>query len=348
MLFDYVETDLNVQLLFGLALGVFFGVAAQVSRFCLRRGVAGDDGADRPALAVWLLALGTAMGAVQLATATGFAELGEHRFLSSDLPVMAIVLGGLTFGAGMVLTRGCISRLTVLSATGNLRAATVLILFALVAHAMMKGVLTPLRTGLSGFRVELPFGSFAALPGASVLIPLVVLGAALWLGHRSRARVLHLGLGAFIGLLIALGWVGTSTLLMDEFDPAPVQSLAFTLPWTDGLFWGIASTAVPAGFGVGLVGGVLLGAFLSAALRGELALVSFSDPRETLRYVTGGALMAAGGTLAGGCSVGAGLSGFSTLGVLALLTLVSIILGAVAMRHMMSGNDAGRKLRSFA
>ena len=43
----------------------------------------------------------------------------------------------------MVLTRGCVGRLTVLGATGNLRAVTALLIFAVVAHATLKGVLSP-------------------------------------------------------------------------------------------------------------------------------------------------------------------------------------------------------------
>jgi len=139
---------------------------------------------------------------------------------------------------------------------------------------------------------------------------------------------------------VAAGWVGTSTLLMDEFDPTPVQSLAFTLPWTESLFWTIASTAVPAGFGTGLIGGVLVGAFLSALARSEIALVSFTEPRETLRYGVGGVLMGAGGVLAGGCTIGAGLSGVSMLSVAAILALLSIVAGAVLTRQVLRGGRA--------
>ena len=112
-----------------------------------------------------------------------------------------------------------------------------------------------------------------------------------------------------------------------------MQSLAFTLPFAESLFWILASTAVPAGFGVGLIGGVLVGAFLSAATRSELSLVSFADSRETLRYGAGGVLMGVGGVLAGGCTIGAGLSGVSTLSVAAILALLSIVAGAVIARQ---------------
>ena len=340
MLLEYVNSDLNIQVLFGLLLGLLFGMAAQVSRFCLRRAVAGEDGADLSALSVWLLAFAVAIGGSQIGIATGWIELGDHRFLESDIAVSAIIFGGLIFGAGMVLTRGCITRLTVLSATGNLRAATVLVVVAVVAHAMMKGVLAPVRLGLSSVTTTLPFGSLAELPALTFVFPTVLLVVAIMIARKSKASVVQLAFGAVIGLVIVAGWVGTSTLLMDEFDPTPVQSISFTQPWADSLFWVIASTAIPAGFGVGLIGGVLVGAFFSAAVRSELRLVSFSDGAETLRYLAGGALMGAGGVLAGGCTIGAGLTGGSTLSLSALLALGSIIAGAMMTRRLMQMRGA--------
>ncbi|MDD9978859.1 MAG: YeeE/YedE thiosulfate transporter family protein [Boseongicola sp.] len=71
----------------------------------------------------------------------------------------------------------------------------------------------------------------------------------------------------------------------------------------------------------------MAGSFLSAASRGELKLQSFTSPGETVRYVSGGLLMGLGGVLAGGCTVGAGLSGAASGSIAALLALASIILG---------------------
>jgi uncharacterized membrane protein YedE/YeeE len=64
-------------------------------------------------------------------------------------------------------------------------------------------------------------------------------------------------------------------------------------------------------------------------IRGEARLESFETPSQTLRYVLGGALMGVGGVLAGGCTVGAGLSGVSALSIAAGLSLLSIVLGAI-------------------
>lgn len=330
MLLDSLNWGLEpraLHLIAGLLLGLLFGAAAQASRFCLRRAVAGEADERASAGAVWATALAAAILAFAGAQAFGLVALDDHRLLSSSLPLAAVVGGGLAFGAGMVLTRGCVSRLTVLSATGNLRAVFVLLAFAVTAHATLKGVLAPLRTTLGSLTLDLPAGSFAEIPFGFPALAALGLVLAAFLIVRARPSALSLALGALIGLVAVAGWAATSTLLFDDFDPQPVQTAAFTLPWSDSLFWVIASSAIPAGFGVGFIGGVLTGSFLSAAARRELRFQSFTGPRETLRYLAGGALMGVGGVLAGGCTVGAGLSGTATGSIAALLALISIVAG---------------------
>ena len=340
MLLESLDLGMEVRalhVLIGLVLGAVFGIAAQISKFCLRRAVAGENGERGSAGAVWVTGLAVAIIGFLIAQATGFVALEDHRFTSSTLPVAAVILGGLAFGVGMVLTRGCVSRLTVLSASGNLRAVFVLLTFAVVTHATIKGVLAPLRTALGSVTLEMPVGTLADLPfGLSALAALSVV-AALFLIRQSKPRLSHVALGGLVGLVAVAGWVATSTLFFDEFDPLPVQTAAFTLPFSESLFWVIASTAIPATFGVGFIGGVLGGSFLSAAARGELKLQSFTSPGETLRYLSGGALMGVGGALAGGCTVGAGLSGTATGSLAAILTLLSIVAGASLAARLARG-----------
>lgn len=325
--YDWGLDARTLQVIFGLALGALFGIAAQISRFCLRRAVAGEHEERGTAGAVWFTAFATAIIGFFVASAFGYVDLSEHRYLAQDLPIFAIVLGGLAFGIGMVLTRGCVSRLTVLSAAGNMRAVTVLIIFAIVAHATLKGLLAPVRLALGSVNLALPFGTLSDIPLGAPLAAALALIFAAYLLRRFRPSLRDTLAGVVIGLTPVLGWATTSVLLFDEFDPLAVQSVAFTLPWSDTLFWTIASTAIPAGFGTGLIGGVLIGSFFSAALRGQLKLQGFETPHQFLRYSAGAALMGVGGVLAGGCTVGAGLSGASTLSIAALITLVSIIAG---------------------
>ncbi|MEM1363840.1 MAG: YeeE/YedE family protein [Pseudomonadota bacterium] len=330
MLLEQLDTNLDprvLHVLAGLFLGLVFGAAAQASRFCLRRAVAGDPDERGSAAIVWLTALFVAVVGFALVSSAGFIDLSGHRLLSADVPVAAIVFGGLFFGVGMVLTRGCASRLTVLSATGNLRAVFVLMVLAITAHAAMKGVLAPVRVAAGSVTVSMPTGSIFTSPvGVAIVLSLIV-ALIVFLSWRARPRAFELALGAVIGCVAVGGWALTSTLLFDEFEPLPVQTASFILPWSETLFWTIASTAVPAGLGVGFIAGVLIGSFASAAARGELQFQSFETPKQTLHYLLGGVLMGAGGVLAGGCTIGAGLSGVATGSIAALLALGSIIIG---------------------
>jgi uncharacterized membrane protein YedE/YeeE len=311
-----------------LVLGAAFGLLAERTKFCFRRGLVGDD--RRQAMGVWLTALAVAVLGTQAGVLSGLITFDKHRFMAGDLPVLAIFLGGLMFGAGMVLTRGCASRLTVLSATGNLRAVFVLMVFAITAHATLKGVLAPVRTTLGA--VTVPLGdtlSLASLPGGAVLWSLVIALAALAFAARSGNRATTLIMAALLGALVPAGWIGTGFVLYDDFDPVALQSLSFTAPFADTLFWSIASTSIPANFGVGLIGGVLAGALVSSLLFGSFQWQSFHAPAETGRYAGGAVLMGVGGVLAGGCTVGAGLAGVPTLSIAALLAILSIAGGAL-------------------
>ena len=291
----------------GLLIGLAFGALAEASRFCLRRAVAGAAPERGRAAAVWLTALATAILGTTALQAGGLVSLGDHRFLSPDIPVLAILAGGLMFGSGMVLARGCAARLTVLAATGNLRAGFVVLLLAVTAHATMKG------------------------------IPLA-LAASVWTLRPALTETLQ---GAAIGALVPAAWAVTGWLLADDFDPIALESLSFTAPAAETLFWTLAATALEPGFGVGLLLGTLLGAALSARAAGRAQWVSFTTPRETGRYAAGALLMGAGGVLAGGCTIGAGLSGVSTLSTAAVLALAAIIAGGRAADPLINAPRGG-------
>ncbi len=324
-------TPLTASVLLGLVLGCAYGALAQRSAFCLRRSLVGQWRDCLPTLGTWVMALACAIAGTRLAVAFDLISFEAHRFLSPDLPIASVLLGGALFGAGMVLAGGCVSRLTVLAGAGNLRALLVLIVFAITAHAVMKGALAPIREALGN--ATLPGGEAVALsawPGGEVW-PLVIAGAAFVFALLSRAQVSHLVMAGAIGLLVPLGWIGTGFLLLDDFDPIPVQSMGFTGPMADTLFWTVAATSIPAGFGTGLAAGVLLGSLAAALAAGEFQWRSLEGPRQTGRYLAGAVMMGAGGVLAGGCTVGAGLSGVSTASLAALLALAAMVVSARAV-----------------
>lgn len=334
---SFEDADLNALLpIAGLLLGILFGAVAQASRFCLRSAVVQSSHARlSPMAGAYALALLAALGGAQALSFAGMIDFSETRFVSDTLPLGALVLGGLMFGGGMVLTRGCASRLTVLTAQGNLRALTVLTVFAITAYASLRGLLAAPRiafTDATSFDIVadqsvLPYTAAAALVALLALI--------VW---RSGVGLRLALAGLTVGLVIIGGWFATGVLLMDAFDPRPAESLAFTSGASDALFYTMASTALEPGFGSAMVGGVLVGAFVSALFRRELQLESFEGPEQTVRYLGGAVLMGVGGVLAGGCTIGAGLTGLSTLSVAPLIALVAII-GGSAVTHAVLGRD---------
>ena len=60
----------------------------------------------------------------------GLIDTQSVRMLNARGSLSGAILGGLMFGAGMVLARGCSSRLLVLAANGNLRSLLSGLVFA--------------------------------------------------------------------------------------------------------------------------------------------------------------------------------------------------------------------------
>ena len=76
--------------------------------------------------------------------------------------------------------------------------------------------------------------------------------------------------------------------------------------------------------------GVFAGSLVTALATGRFHLEGFQSPRHMLRSGGGAALMGAGGVMAFGCSVGQGLTGFSTLALASLIAFAGILLGTAA------------------
>ena len=105
------------------------------------------------------------------------------------------------------------------------------------------------------------------------------------------------------------GWLVTYTLSQHAFEPTTVKSVSFTGPSADTLMGLINSPSVPLGFDIGLVPGVFAGSLLAALIGREWKLQGFHDGLSMGRYAAGAFLMGFGGMLAGGCAVGAGVTG---------------------------------------
>lgn len=132
----------TVIALAGLLIGALFGAFAQRSRFCLRSAVIEFWNRDGTAkLAVWLFAFSAAIIATQLFITLGWLDVAQARQLSAKGSLSGAIAGGILFGIGMILARGCSSRMLVLAANGNLRALLTGLIFAVTAQASLNGLL---------------------------------------------------------------------------------------------------------------------------------------------------------------------------------------------------------------
>ncbi|MEM1428824.1 MAG: YeeE/YedE family protein [Pseudomonadota bacterium] len=333
----------TLLVLAGGLIGLCFGAAAYASRFCLRAAtVEVADGAAGARLSIWLVAFFGALLSVQLASAAGVLEVGSARQLAATGSLSGAIVGGLMFGAGMVLARGCASRLLVLSASGNLRAIVTGLVLTLTAQASLRGVLAPAREAIAGLWT-VPGGATRSLGvtlglgnGVVVLGAFICLAGALAFGLRHWVRLWELAAALVVGLCVYAGWQATYAISNASFEIVAVESLTFTGPSTDTLMAFINARALPAGFGMGLVIGVFLGAMAAAMIRGEARIQRFEPDTPMERYLVGGVLMGFGSMLAGGCAVGAGLSGGAILATTAWLAVFSMWVGAVLTHRAMS------------
>lgn len=319
----------------GLILGMLLGIVLQRSSFCARAALADAfEGKDKARLRAFMLAMAVTLLGTQLLAGFGLVDLAGTPYLRTGVPLLGLVLGGLVFGAGMMLAGGCPGRLIVRAAEGQGAALLTWLVFVLAIMASLEGVLAPVREKLSGATVQLPAASLPALLGGMpvwgvMLVLLVPLAAFLlraprqspWWGWQQPLA------GALVGLLVAASWY-VSIAGADEFETPLASSLAFVAPAQDLLrFLAMERLGFSLKFGSASVLGVFLGAFVSALAARRFGW-TVPNGAQMLRNLAGGVLMALGGILAMGCTIGQGLAGVATLSVSSLIAVASMVVGA--------------------
>lgn len=321
--------------LFGLITGIVFGVAAQRSRFCLRAATV--EFARRmmdSSVAIWLLTFSTALVWVQGASLLGLLRPEDARMMAVTGTWSGAIIGGLMFGVGMVLARGCSGRLLVLAATGNLRSVVSGLIFAVVAQMSLHGWLAPTRDKLArlwmtdgGVNVNL-LNALGVPDWSGFALGILIAVLAIYIARKSGMGYQRLVFGSGVGFAVALGWVLTYQLSLAAFEPVTVNSVTFSGPSANTLMFFLIPDPVLE-FDVGLVPGVVIGAFAASWLAGEFKFQGFDSEANMRRSMFGAVLMGFGAMLAGGCAIGAGVTGTSILVGTAWLALLCMWIGAV-------------------
>ena len=130
----------GVLALGAVVIGTISGLMAQRSCFGLRSAVIefarNQTGGQ---LAVRLFAFATAVGVTQALAWWGWFDAGNARQIVARGSLSGAAVGGGLSGAGMILARGCSSRLPALAAQGNLRSLLSGRIVAVTAQSALTG-----------------------------------------------------------------------------------------------------------------------------------------------------------------------------------------------------------------
>ena len=343
----------------GFAGGLALGVTARWVQFCTLGAIADAFlSANHRRLRAWVLAMATAILLSQGMHMAGLVDLGQSIYLVPDFGWLGAIIGGLCFGFGMALAGTCGYGTMVRLGGGDLRSLVDFMVLGLVAYMTLRGLtglgrenlIEPTNLDLSAAGGQGLVEVAAWLSGfdAARLRPLLAAAiVAAMLGYcfkdadfrRSRQDIFG---GITIGLLVSFGWVATGVIGADDFEPVRVESFTFVAPLGESLVYLLTFTGSVIDFGIGSVGGVIVGAFLASRAKGDFRLEAFDDHKEMLRHLGGAALMGFGGVTALGCTIGQGVTGISTLSLGAPLALGSIFLGAyLGLKYLVEGSFLG-------
>jgi uncharacterized membrane protein YedE/YeeE len=339
------------------ALSFVFGAIAQRTHFCTMGAVADIVAYGSWArMRMWLLSIGTAMLGFNLMVALGWLDAADSIYAAPRLTWLSAVVGGLMFGAGMVLASGCGSKALVRAGGGSLKAFVVLLVLGVTAFATLRGITAVLRVNTVD-QVALALSAGQDLPslvaaatgaarGTLALAVGLLIGGGLvaWSIARPEGRSADVLLGGFgIGLVIVGVWWASGRLGYVPEDPNTLEevfvatnsrrmeALSFVSPVAYALDWLLFFSDKSKLLTIGIVStaGVLLGSAAWALVSRSFRWEGFSSVEDTASHMAGAALMGVGGVTALGCTIGQGVSGLSTLALGSFVAFGAIVAGAV-------------------
>ena len=338
-------------------LAFIFGAVGNKTNFCTMGAVSdavnmGDWGRMR----MWLLAIAVAiLGANALALA-GVIDLAKSIYTGPNFTWLSYSIGGFLFGVGMTLGSGCGAKTLIRIGGGNLKSLVVFVFLGIAAYMTLRGLFGTVRvnwlepvsvTLTTGQDLPSLIGKLFGMDRKAMLAPVSAAVAGLLLvfvfkDTEFRANPDGLLGGVVVGLVVAGGWYVSGKVGYVAEDPNTLQeafvatntgrmeSLSFVSPQAYTLellmFWTDKSKIVT--FGIASVLGVIAGSAAYAIASRSFRWEGFRDAEDTARHMIGGTLMGFGGITALGCTIGQGITGFSTLALGSMLAFLSIVAGS--------------------
>jgi uncharacterized membrane protein YedE/YeeE len=341
------------------ALAFVFGAIGNKTNFCTM-GAVSDwvNMGDLNRMRMWLLAIAVAVIGSSALHLAGIVDLSKSIYQAPNFTWLSYIVGGFLFGVGMTLGSGCGSKTLIRIGGGNLKSVVVFVFLGIAAYMTLRGVTGAFRAGVLE-RASFALGAGQDLPslaaaatgtakGAWIAILAALVGGALlayvYASGDFRSNFDYSLGGIVTGLVVVGGWYVSGRLGYVAEDPNTLQeafvatntgrmeSFSFVSPMAYSLeylmFWTDKSKIVT--YGVASAAGVVAGSAAYALATKSFRWEGFRDAEDTASHIVGGLLMGFGGITALGCTVGQGISGFSTLALGSIVTFVAIVAGAAA------------------
>lgn len=320
----------------GLVLGALLGVVMQRGRFCVT-GMLRDIFLQKSWRTFTALLIVISVHAVGL---TALMSLGVITPDFTTFAPVAVVVGGFVFGLGIILAGGCASGTWYRSAEGLVGSWIALGMYALSAAAMKNGALGGFSAAMKSWDTGLTTlpQFFGISPWVFVIVLVAITGYMTRMFLRREAampkparlggraawkRPLHVyTAAALIGLLGVIAWPLSAATGRND-------GLGITTPSANLTKYLVTGDTAKLDWGVMLVLGLFVGAFIAAKATGEFR-VRVADPKTMVRSVVGGVMMGVGAALAGGCTVGNGMVQTSLFSFQGWIALLFIALGVAA------------------
>ena len=345
----------------GFLAGIVFGAAAQKSHFCTMGSLSDITFMGNfTRFRAWMLAIAVAMIGTQTLQGLGIVDIYKSIYMTANLGWLGAIIGGLLFGFGMTMSGGCAGKNIMKIGTGNLKAIIVIMTMGIFAYMTLRGLTGLARVQMqTATNVDLTaydlrsqgmidmLASFIGAKADSIrgIVTAVVVGSLLFYCFKDAEFRSSKGLiigGTIIGLMVPAGWLITGILGQGEFESVPLFTFSFVAPTGNSIQYLMTFTGTTISFGVAVLGGVIVGAFITSIISKTFRLEGFTDVNDTARHMIGAALMGIGGVTALGCTIGQGISGISTLAFGSLLALLSIILGGfIGLKYLETGSFGG-------
>lgn len=337
-------------ILSGLLVGVAFGFVLQRGRYCVNtafRDVIFIN--DFTLLRAYVLGLLTLIIGANFVEDMGWLGGSGELYRQAFVP-WANVIGGYIFGMGIVLAGGCGSGILYRIGEGLTAAIFAVFGFFFGITTAKSGILKPLDEYLKSTAVYLGEDTTPTLYNiigvnkwivvavlAAIAVPFLLKGDPFKKAKKgyywSTAGVLS-GIVGIIAFWASAHFGGNARGL--SFT-GPLREFFFAVALGDSQTSQIASMPIlGANFSWSslYVIGVPLGGYISAKLLKEFKL-KVPPAQELMRVLLGGFVMGIGAQIGGGCNIGQGFTGVSTLAVSSWVTTIFIMLGNWTMVYFL-------------